>query len=123
MPSYPRTVLLALNLITISACAHPPKGSSEVSGSEVHTDDVVIQPRMLGSKTQLMLRSRGVRPQGTIEIPVNASGIPDVFGMRFIGTFDDLTRQDLSDWIGQSMFAPAKRNGLPAAGVFKMTFR
>jgi hypothetical protein len=115
--------LLVLSSITVSACAHATKVSSEGVTSNVQSGDVVVQPRMLGSRTQLTLRSRGVRPHGTIEIPIDATGVPDVFGMKFIGAFDDLTKKDLADYISQSFFAPAKRNGVAEAGVFKMGFR
>jgi hypothetical protein len=58
-----------------------------------------------------------------MEIPVDPSGVPDVFGIKFQGTFDDLAKQDLADWISQSTFAPARRNGAAVAGVMKITFQ
>lgn len=78
---------------------------------------------MLFSKTQLTLHTRGGRPHGTIEVPVSPGGDPDVFGIRYIGIFDDLTRRDLNEWISQTTFTPSKRNGVPVAGVFKMAFQ
>jgi len=122
MSSYPRTALLALNLIAVSACAHPAKESSQVSASDAQ-HDVVVPPTVLFSKTQLTLRSRGVRPHGTVEVPVDASGTPNVFGIRFLGSFDDLTRKDLADYISQLFFTPAKRNGIQTAGIYKMEFK
>jgi hypothetical protein len=70
-----------------------------------------------------MLHSRGGRPRGTVEVPVDVSGTPNVFGIRFLGSFDDLTRRDLTDYISQLFFTPAKTNGIQTAGVFKMEFK
>ena len=32
-------------------------------------------------------------------------------------------KRDLEEYIAQLLFVPAKRDGVPVAGVFKMTFR
>lgn len=123
MKSHTRVIQVALACITVSACAHPARVPSEhVSTADVGAD-VVIPPKMMPAIGTLKLRGRGSPIHGKVEVPVDASGRPDVSGIRFIGSFDDLTRRDLADYVGQQTFMPAKRNGVPSPGVFEMTFR
>jgi hypothetical protein len=123
MKSHIRVIRVALSFIMVSACAHPATVPSEpVSSADVGAG-VVIPPKMISSIGMFKLRSRGGRPRGKVEVPVDASGRPDLSRIRFIGNFDDLMKEDLIDYLGRQAFTPAKRNGLPTAGVFEMTFR
>ena len=118
-----RRILCALGVMVVAACTHSSAG---VTGSAPSTDqkgDVVVSPRMTGSGRQFSIRSTGGRPSGIVEVPVDATGRADVFGIRFIGRFSDVTRRDITDYIADATFVPAKRNGIPERGVFKMTFR
>jgi hypothetical protein len=123
MKSHIRVIRVALSMIMVAACAHPAKAPSEPVSSAGAGGDVVTPPKIMAAAGTLKLRSRGGRIRGKVQVPVDASGRPDVFGIRFMGTFEELTKRDLIDYIGQQTFTPAKRNGLPTAGVFEMTFR
>jgi hypothetical protein len=46
-----------------------------------------------------------------------------MYGMKFMGSFDELTRKDLIEYFAQQSFEPAKRNGVPIPGIAKMTFK
>ena len=124
MKLYPRTVFCALGLMAASACSHPATSSSEIAPSPDAKGDVVVPARMTANAISTMrISSVGSRPSGTVEIPVDASGRPDIYGIRFIGTFSDVTRRDIADFVSQASFIPAMRNGVPEKGVVKMTFR
>ncbi len=71
----------------------------------------------------MSFRTMGTPPHGTVEIPVDVQGRPDTFGMKFFGAFSEATRRGILDFVAQATFLPAKRNGVPSAGVFTMTFR
>ena len=118
-----RVFLCVVSLAALSACAHPATSPAAASPSADAKNDVVVPPRMTGGTTMMKFRSTGSRPRGTVEIPVDATGRPDIYGIRYVGTFSDLTRRDIADFVSLATFIPGKRNGVPAAGVFKMTFK
>jgi hypothetical protein len=116
--------MLAVSCFGVSACAHAAKPPSEPVSSSGESADFVVSPKVITVVGQLKLRSRGGgRPRGTVQVPIDNVGRPDVFGIRFIGNFDDLTRQDLVEFLGQQIFTPAKKNGIPVSGVYEMMFR
>ena len=123
MKPHTRILMLAVSCFAVSACAHAAKPPSEPVSPSGDSADVVVSPRVITVVGQLKLRSRGGRPRGTVQVPIDTSGRPDVFGIRFIGNFDDLTRQDLVEYLGQQIFTPAKKNGVPVTGVYEMIFR
>jgi hypothetical protein len=72
----------------------------------------------------MRLRSRSSRPfRGSVEIPVDVNGRPEVLAMRVVGNMDDLMKRDLQEWLGQARFVPAKRDGVPVPGIYSMKFR
>lgn len=84
---------------------------------------IYIEPKMSPQSVPLRLRSRSsTRFHGEVQVPVDATGRPDVLGIRVIGTMDSLMKQDLQEWLSTTSFVPAKRDGVPVAGVFKMKF-
>jgi len=123
MKAHARIVLLALTSIAISSCAHPAKGSSEPVPTADASRDVVMPPQLLSSGGVIRLESSGGRTRGTVEVPIDAEGKPNLFAMRFIGTFSQVIRKSITEFIEQSTFVSATRNGVPVKGVFKMTFR
>ena len=123
MKHHTRILLCTIGLAAVSACAHPATSSSGTALSPDPKNDIVIAPRMTGGTGMMSFRSTGSRPRGTVEIPVDATGRPEIFAMRFIGTFSEITRRDIADYVSQASFIPGKRNGVPAPGVFKMTFK
>jgi hypothetical protein len=116
----PLIVACALGLVAVPACSHSVTSSPEAAPSPKQKD-VVIPPRMTGS-ARVGIRSIGGPPRGTVEVPIDVTGRPDVFGMRYLGTFSEMTKRDIADYISQARFAPGTRNGIPERGVFKMTF-
>lgn len=123
MKRHSRILMIALPFFAVSACAHAAKPPSEPVSSSGDSADVVVSPRVMTAVGRLKLRSRDGRPRGTVQVPIDTFGRPDVFGIRFIGNFDDLTRQDLVEHLGQQIFTPAKKNGVPVTGVYEMIFR
>ena len=124
MKFHSRIVVCALGFTAISACSHPATSSSETAPSPDAKGDIVVGARMTANAISTMrISSVGSRPHGTVEIPVDATGRADVYGIRFIGTFSDVTRRDIADFVAQASFVPASRNGVPEKGVVKMTFR
>ena len=114
---------LLVTLVLFSACAHPKNASTEPAQSS-GVQETRIPPRMLPRAGNMVsFRSTGTRPRGTVEVSVDANGRPDIGRIRYSGTFSQVTRRDLEDFFAQASFAPAMVNGVPAPGVFKMTFR
>lgn len=122
MMFHPRMVLCALGLVAVSACSHAAKSSSDAAPSPEMRGDVVI-PARISSASVIRFRSVGSRPRGTVEIPVDANGRADVLGVRFMGTFSEVTRQDIIEFVEQANFVAATRNGVPERGKVKMTFK
>ena len=116
-----RSCVLVLNLIAAAACAHG--GASGASRTDAADNSVYVAPKVMGAPPVMRLRTQSARFRGTIEIPISADGRADVFGLRSTQVIDPLMKTDLQDWLQQVSFIPAKRDGVPVAGVFKMTFR
>ncbi len=117
---YPRGVcagLLVLSLFMGVACAHSA-GSSR-PGTDAAADSVT-PARIVNRATMTRIP---VRFKGTVELPIDATGRPDIGGMRVMGRITDEVRRELSAYLEQFTYAPATRNGVPVSGVFKMTFR
>ncbi|HEX6575882.1 MAG TPA: hypothetical protein VF042_13010 [Gemmatimonadaceae bacterium] len=118
-----RIAVCVLGLIAVSACSNATTSVSAAGPAKNASGDVVVAPRMVGSNGDMKIRSVGSRPSGTVEVPIDANGRPDIFGIRYTGTFSEVTRRDLADYIAQARFSPAMRNGVPERGIFTMTFR
>ena len=115
-------VAMLVSGLLVAGCAH-----SAGSVSNVVADDqssILVPPKMLPSGAQMRLRSTSSRPfRGTVEIPVDVNGRPEPNRIRVTGTMSALMKRDLEEYIVQLLFIPAKRDGVPVPGVFKMTFR
>jgi hypothetical protein len=73
-------------------------------------------------QTVSIMRMPG-RFNGTIELPIDETGRPDIPRMRVMGTITDDVRREISDWLAQASYEPATRNGLPVRGVMSIKFR
>lgn len=122
MKCHTRIFLCVIGLAAVSACAYPATSSSETAPSPETRHDVVVPPRMTGGTGMMRFRTTGPL-RGTVEIPVDATGQPDIYGIRYVGTFSEITRRDIADYVSQASFIPGKRNGVPAPGVVKMVFK
>ena len=72
----------------------------------------------------LRLRTRSARPfRGTVEVPIDENGRADIFRIRVMPQMDELLRRSIEEWIQGVEFTPARRDGVPVAGVFKMKFK
>lgn len=110
-----------MSVFLAAGCAHPGASAKNAIADQ---SSIEVPPRMLPTGAPLRLRSTSSRPfRGTVEIPVDVNGRPDEYSIRVIGNMNELTKRDLREWLAQTTFVPAKRDGVPVPGVFKMTFR
>jgi hypothetical protein len=58
-----------------------------------------------------------------LEVPIDENGHAESFGIRLMPPMDDLMKQSNRGSGSGSDVNPAKRDGVPVVGVFKMTFR
>jgi hypothetical protein len=58
-----------------------------------------------------------------IEVPVDEQGRADVTGMRVMGNMPNTTREDIAAWLSRATFHPARQDGVPVRGIFKMQLR
>jgi hypothetical protein len=56
-------------------------------------------------------------------VPIDEAGQADVSGMRVMGTMGSATREEIASWLDRAAFAPARQDGVPVRGVFKMQLR
>jgi hypothetical protein len=115
-----RSVAALLFVLVFAACAH---GGGSAAGDPAAVKSVVIPPRITQQQNVLRFRTRSGRFRGTVEVPVDETGRAEIFRIRVIPRMDDLMRRDIEEWLQGVTFIPAKRDGVPVAGVFKMSFR
>ena len=114
-----RSIATLLVVLALSGCAH-----SRASGDPAPAPSVVVPPRVTQQQSVLRFRTRSpTRFRGTVEVPVDENGRAEVFRMRVMPRMDDLMRRDIEEWLQGVTFKPATRDGVPVAGVYKMTFR
>jgi hypothetical protein len=116
-----RSIVALLFIVVFAACAH---GGASGAGDPASVKSVVIPPRITQQQSVLRFRTRSPgRFRGTVEIPVDENGRAEIFRIRVMPRMDDLMRQSIEEWLQGVTFIPAKRDGVPVAGVFKMSFR
>jgi hypothetical protein len=116
-----RSVAALLFIVVFAACAH---GGASGAGDPASVKSVVIPPRITQQQSVLRFRTRSPgRFRGTVEVPVDDNGRAEIFRIRVIPRMDDLMRQSIEEWLQGVTFIPARRDGVPVAGVFKMSFR
>jgi hypothetical protein len=53
-------------------------------------------------------------------VPIDEAGQADISGMRVMGTMGSATREEIASWLARAAFAPARQDGVPVRGMFKM---
>ncbi len=97
-----------------SACAH--SGASDTS-----TTPRIEPPKMMRGDGP-RLRSTGAF-DARIEVVIDADGQPRMNTLHITGLTNEILRQDIEQWIAQSAFEPAKKDGVPVSGVIKIAVR
>ena len=115
-----RSIVGMLVVLAASDCAHASAPSTPEPAAE---KSVYVQPRIAQQQGVLRIRTRSSRPfRGTVEVPIDENGRADTFRIRIMPSMDDLLRSSIIDWLQGVEFIPARRDGVPVAGVFKMKF-
>jgi hypothetical protein len=105
--------LIAVAIMASSACAHPA-ASSDLTPKVAHIDP----PTMIHGDTP---NFRSPAPFDVkISVMIKANGEPDMQTLLIRGVVGGGTRQELTDWIEQSAFRPAQKDGMPVAALFTM---
>ncbi len=112
------TFIIAL----LSGCAHAAPKSSVPTAAVGEKGDVVTPPQLISTQ-MIRFSPTPSRPHGIVQVPIDSMGRAEMIGIMFRGTFSDITRRDITDFVSQASFAPAKRNGIPERGVFTLTIR
>jgi hypothetical protein len=100
-----------------AGCAH-----SSTSADSAPKAARIIPPRLLPSGP-IQLRASRRASYANIELMVDENGRPDVTSIRVIGNIEEATRRDIATWLEQASFAPAKQEGVPVRGLFKMSMK
>jgi hypothetical protein len=82
----------------------------------------ITEPR-INTAGQLRFTTTARRFDFRIEVPVDEQGRADVTGMRVMGNMPNTTREDIASWLSRATFHPARQDGVPVRGVFKMHLR
>jgi hypothetical protein len=104
-------------MLVSAGCAHP--SSATDSGLK---PGKIIPPR-IHPAGPLQFETNTSKFDYIIELPIDEQGRPDISGMRVMGSMPSRTREDLAAWFARATFDPARQDGAPVRGVFKMNLR
>ena len=105
-------------MVAISAgCAH-----QSASANGAPKPGKIIPPR-IHPAGNLRFETNTMKFDYLIEVPIDEQGRPDIRGMRVMGNMPARTREDLAEGIARATFDPARQDGVPVRGVFKMNLR
>jgi hypothetical protein len=111
------SICLALAMTTSAGCAH-----TSSSADSAPKPGKIIPPR-IHPAGGLRFETNVMKFDYLIEVPIDERGQPDISGMRIMGNMPPRTREDIAEWIGRATFDPARQDGVPVRGVFKMNLR
>jgi hypothetical protein len=107
----------------MAALATPPAASAQIPSSTAQgTPDRVSPPIPLGN-TPLVLAAQypDTIYAANITVDVDASGKALLNTLTLSGSAGEFNRKTITDWLRRTTFRPAKRNGVPIRGTFRMT--
>ncbi len=110
------SVVFALSAIT--AC-----GSSPSAADQAPKPGRATEARLIRSPGPLRFQTSSRSFTFRIEVPVDEEGRADVSGMRVMGSMGTATREEIANWLSRATFAPAREDGVPVRGVYKMTLK
>jgi hypothetical protein len=113
--------LLAVCLAVMVA-GSPGCASQSASADRAPKPGKIIPPR-IHPAGGLRFETNVMKFDYLIEVPIDERGQPDISGMRIMGNMPPRTREDIAEWIGRATFDPARQDGVPVRGVFKMNLR
>ena len=111
-----RAGLAILSLFIGTSCASGGSPSSGATGATA----VQVPARMLNTGPVMRLPGRF---SGTIELPIDINGRPEVLRMKVMGRMTEDVRRAFIEYYQSSTFAPATINGLPVPSVLKIRFQ
>lgn len=109
---------LGIILVSAASCA----GGSASTESGALKPGRITEPR-INTAGQLRFSAPSRRFDFRIEVPIDEQGRADVTGMRVMGNMPNTTREDIASWLSRATFYPARQDGVPVRGVFKMQLR
>ena len=117
-----RAGLLVLSVVVSAACASSG-GSSSGSVSPEAAPAVASETKPQMKSPNFHNLTISSRFSGTIDLPIDEKGRPDILRMRVMGTMTEDMRREISSWLSQSTYEPATRGGVPVPGVLNIKFR
>jgi hypothetical protein len=123
MSSAVRSLIVSLALLAAAACASAPKGED----SQTSAGGTISPPQLISGGPRPELRvppplpGRSVVARLDIEVMVDAMGNPDIATFKVTGRGSELNQDALRTWIAAQRFRPARLDGQPVPGLFKMS--
>ena len=110
------SVVFALSALT--AC-----GSSSSATDQAPEPNRATEPRLIRSPGPLRFRTDSRSFNFRIELHIHEEGRAEVGGMRVLGSMGNATREEITSWLLGATFAPARQDGVPVRGVYKMILK
>ena len=108
-------VLSLVAILGVSACA----SSSNTAADAAPKPGRIIPPRIQNAGT-LRFTTNSRTFNFRIEVPVDEEGRADATGMRVMGNMANVTREEIISWLSRATFYPARQDGVPVRGTFRM---
>jgi len=110
--------VMSAGILASAACTHPATSVDTASAARA----APVQPPKMLPGPPPRFTSPG-RMDAIIEVLVKADGSPDMTTLRITGSVSGNAWSDLRSWIAQSLFTPARQNGIAVAAMMKMELR
>ena len=113
---YSVTAVLIMLAVSATACSANSSSSDSLAPAPAVKRVRIEPPRLL----------RGEQPRireeydAKIEVMIDKNGEPDMQSLKISGRVGGSARLALESWIQYSSFVPARRDGVPVAGLFVM---
>jgi hypothetical protein len=106
--------LALVSLVLVGGCASARTRAAE--------PEELAPPRPRSASRPTLVGATIERPVSVeLAVEVDEGGIPDVATLALTGAGADANRGVIVEWLRATVFAPARRNGVPVRGTFRMS--
>ena len=116
-------LLCTLSVAGFAALAAPTAASAQLPASTKEAEPERVTPPIPTGNARLVLTAENADTiyAATITVDVDASGNALLNTLVLGGSAGEFNRKAITEWLRKTTFRPAKRNGVPVRGTFRVT--
>jgi hypothetical protein len=115
-------LLCALSLVGAATFVVPSSAAAQGGLPLPVTPDRLSPPIPLGNTHPVLVAENADTIYAVhVTVDIDANGKADLNTLTLTGAAAEINRKAMTDWLRETTFRPAKRNGVPERGTFRMT--